>query len=959
MKKYASEIPSVESNLYHSLSTEDVLSHFRSSHRGLSTDEAFRRLTQYGPNLITKEKGIPLWHKFAVNLTNIFAILLWAAAALSFATDSNESGIAIVAVIIINAVFSFVQEYRAERAIAALQSLLPIEAKVRRNGETIKVPAADLVPGDILILEEGDNISADGRLIEEFDLRTNNSTLTGESEPVRKTAEPVACEGLTLTQMPNLVFAGTTVASGTSEAVVFATGMSTTFGQIAHVTQSVKAEASPLQIQFGSISKTVTLLSLLIGVVFFLIGRFIAHLNLHECAIFAIGIVIANVPEGLLPTLSLALASAAKRLASRHALVKKLSAVETLGSTTVICTDKTGTLTQNEMTVTGLWVSGRDLQVSGIGYEPTGEVLEGGSPVAEDLEDDIQWLVRVASLCNNARLLEPEPDKPQWRILGDSTEGALLVAAIKAGFNSKHELNRWSCVTQLPFDSRRKLMSVIYQVEDASTGVPPFTRAAFTKGAPKEVLSLCTHLLVAGEARVMTEEDRAAAIKQNDRYAGVGLRVLAMAFRLLPGNLQEHTIELVEKQLTFIGLIAMQDPPRPEVFEAVGRAQSAGIRVVMVTGDYGLTAVSIASKIGILSNNSPRIITGSDLDAMDGDTLGKTLSSSCEIIFSRVAPEHKLRIVETFRSLGEIVAVTGDGVNDAPALKRADIGVAMGQSGTDVAKEASTMILTNDNFASIIAAVEEGRAVYDNIRKFVTYIFAHLAAEAAPYAMFALFNLPLPLTPLQILAIDLGTETLPALALGIERPEPDVMQRPPRPRGERLLNRATLLRGYFYLGLLSSVGVMFGYFWQLTRCGWYWGVTGNDPLFAPGSLFQRQAATMVFLGIVIMQVANVFACRTERASVFSIGILSNPLIIVGIIFELAFAAIAIYVPFFQNLLGTAPVGWESWLVLFAFTPLVFGGEEARKAMMRTSGKHTRLTGPLDSKERGNERRHDI
>jgi magnesium-transporting ATPase (P-type) len=378
----------------------------------------------------------------------------------------------------------------------------------------------------------------------------------------------------------------------------------------------------------------------------------------------------------------------------------------------------------------------------------------------------------------------------------------------------------------------------------------------------------------------------------------------------------------------------MQDPPRPEVRLAVEKARTAGIRMVMITGDYGLTAESIARKIGIVRCEHPRIITGADLDRLNDTALQSVLGGGDELIFARVAPEHKLRVVEAFRALGQVVAVTGDGVNDAPALKRADIGVAMGKAGTDVAREASAMILTDDNFASIVAAVEEGRAVYDNIRKFITYIFAHLAGEAVPYVLFALLNVPLPLTALQILAIDLGTETLPALALGMEKPEPDVMSRPPRPRSDRLLNLHTLLRGYCYLGLLLNVGSMFGYFWQLTQSGWHWGMTSASPLFATGTLHQRQAATMSFLGIIIMQVANVFVCRTERASVFKVGFFSNPLVFAGIAFELVFAAALIYIPVLQGIFGTAPVGLDAWLLLFAFTPLVFACEEGRKAIAR-------------------------
>lgn len=932
MKKTFATLPTGESGSYHFLTTDDVLKQLDTSARGLTADKASLRLDYFGPNVIAKEHGTPLWRMLMVNLTNFFAMLLWAAAGLSILTGAYESCIAIIAVIVINAVFSFIQEYRAEQAIAALRKLLPIEAKVRREGLMIKVLATDLVPGDILVLEEGDNISADARLLHEFDLRTKNSALTGESEPVRKTAAPITGDGMTWTQMPNLLFAGTTVVSGSGEAAIFATGMGTAFGRIAHLTQSLKPQSSPLQIQTGRIAKTVTQLAIGLGLLFFLIGSFFSSLSLKEGLIFAIGIVIANVPEGLLPTLSLALASGAQRLAKRHALVKRLSSVETLGSATVICTDKTGTLTQNQMTVREAWIAGRLLQVTGVGYEPKGEFTDQGIAISAGEEKDLQWLVRTAALCNTARLISPDEKDPHWRIIGDPTEGALLVAAAKAGYDRNQGSGAFECMHQFPFDSRRKLMSVVYRNLRPLEGLQPLMCTVFVKGAPKEVLSLCTDFMGQGQPRPIEEADREAAIKANDRFARSGLRVLAMACRQLRQEPSSYTPEEVEQCLTFIGLMAMQDPPRPEVEKAVDLAISAGIRVVMITGDYGLTAESVARKIGIIRNMAPRVITGAELESMNQDLLKDLLSKRIEVIFARAAPEQKLRIIEAFLALGEIVAVTGDGVNDAPALKRSDIGIAMGLSGTDVAKEASEMILLDDNFATIVAAVEEGRAVYDNIRKFVTYIFAHLAGEAVPYILFALFNLPLPLTVLQILAIDLVTETLPALALGKERPEPDVMQRPPRSPKDKLLDRHTLLRGYFFLGLLSSIGVIFGYFWQLWQSGWHWGITGADPLFAPGSLFQRQAATMVFLGIVIMQVANVFACRTERVSVFQVGFFSNRLIFAGILFELVFAAILIYVPFFQQIFGTAPVGWEGWLLLFAFTPLVFFAEEARKAL---------------------------
>jgi magnesium-transporting ATPase (P-type) len=931
---------------YFSLSAAEVLARLESSPEGITSAEAAARRARSGSNVIAEEAGLPLWRKFVANLTNFFAVLLWVAAGLSFGTDAAAQGVAIIAVIVVNALFSFWQEFRAEQATLALKKLLPAYARVRREGREARILAEGLVPGDVILLEEGDNVSADARLLQAADLRVDTSTLTGESDPVRKSADPHSGEGLTWAQMPNLVFAGTAVAAGAGEAVVFATGMGTELGHIARLTQAVRPERSPLQVQIGRVAGTVTRLSVAMGALFFAVGRVVAHLSLRDGAIFAIGIVLANVPEGLLPTVTLALATGVQRLARRNALVKRLSAVETLGAATVICTDKTGTLTENQMTVREAFAGGREYLVTGLGYEPRGEFRPQppaeGRPAAVPAEAagaDLRALARAAAFCNNARLVPPDPGRAKWSILGDPTEAALLVAAAKAGFDLDRERLDEPRVHQLPFESRRKRMTVVRRVAPHRAGGAAAAEAGgllrvYTKGAPRETLALCTRLRRGGRDVPLEEVDRELILAVNDRAARSGLRVLAMATRTLAERPGEYEPESVERDLTFLGLMAMQDPPRAEVEEAVAKARAAGIRVVMITGDYGLTAESVARRIGVVRGPQPRIVTGAELEALGDEALRGLLRAEGEVIFARVAPEHKLRVVEAFRALGEVVAVTGDGVNDAPALKRADIGVAMGRAGTDVAKGAAAMVLTDDNFASIVAAVEEGRAVYDNIRKFVTYIFAHLAGEAVPYLFFALANVPLPLTALQILAIDLGTETLPALALGIERPEPDVMARPPRPRGENLLNLPTLLRGYVFLGLLLAVGVMGGYFWQLRRRGWHWGVTGADPAFAVGSLYQREAATMVFLGIVVMQVANVFACRTERASVFHVGFFSNRLVFAGIAFELLFVAVLIYVPFFQRIFGTAPVGWEGWGLLFAFTPVVFLAEEARKAWVR-------------------------
>ncbi|MFZ3062657.1 MAG: cation-transporting P-type ATPase [Actinomycetota bacterium] len=930
-------------NQVSTLTPAKVYQELKTSKRGLTEAEAKKRLDEYGENKIPEIRKRPLIFKFLANFYHTFALLLWFSAALAFVAGMAELAWAIIAVIVINAVFSFWQEYKAEKATEALKKLVPLYAKVIREGERKQILGTLLVPGDVILLEEGDNISADARLAEEFELRTNNATLTGESEPSRRTAEPVMRKGLTLTELPNLVFSSTSVATGSGKAVVFATGMNTQFGRVAYLTQTVPEELSPLQKEVKRVALVVAALAVVLGLVFFLVGSAIARLSLVASSLFAIGMIVANVPEGLLPTLSLSLAVAVQKMVRENALVKKLSSVETLGSTTVICTDKTGTLTQNEMTVREIWANQERIDVSGVGYKPEGEFLENGKPLSQEaLSEKLGLLLKVASYCNNARLIPPNGEKVTWSILGDPTEAALLVATKKGGFDYDKALEKESRIYELPFESIRKRMTTIHQVRNPislpvlemgkATGVQDKTtrayQVAYVKGAPKEVLDLCDRIYVNGRVEKITPDQRDEIIIQNDNLAKQALRVLAFAFRELPPNSKKYTVEEVEKDLVFAGLMAMMDPPRPEVEEAVKRCQRAHIRIIMITGDYGLTAESIATRIGMVSGQKTRIVSGAELDGMPDAELSKVLEQK-EVIFARVTPDHKLRIATLLRDKGEIVAMTGDGVNDAPALKKADIGVAMGITGTDVAKEASDMILLDDNFATIVNAIAEGRVVYDNIKKFIVYIFAHLTPEVVPFIFFALLKTPLPITPLQILAIDLGTETLPALALGVEPAEPGIMERPPRSKKEGLLNTPLLLRAYVYLGLIESVLVLSGYFWVLFNEGWRWGM--HVPLNSPLVL---KASTMTFLGIVATQVGTVFATRTNRVSVFKIGIFSNPWVVWGIIFETLVTLALLYVPPLQRFFGMAPLGLKEWAFVAAFPFIIFLAEELRKLLVR-------------------------
>lgn len=910
------------SSKLHSLPVSEVYQKLGTSPSGLSEEEAQERLHHFGPNVIREVKGKPLILKFLGNFTHLMAILLWIGGIVGFIAQMPQLGVAIWMVNVINGVFSFWQEYRAEKATEALRRLLPFYARVVRDGREQRIMAEGLVPGDVIQLSEGDRISADGRLVEEAELRIDQSTLTGESHAVRKISEAILKTDVAYAEMPNLVFAGTNVAAGTGKAVVVATGMRTEFGKIAQMTQAVEEELSPLQKEMAFATRVVTIIATVIGIIFFLLAAILVGVNVAESFIFAMGMVVAFVPEGMLPLVTLSLAMGTQRMARRHTLIKKLSAVETLGCTTVICTDKTGTLTQNEMTVQQLWVSGRELSVSGVGYAPEGQIIEQGQPVAIPVDGDLYELIRASGLCNNARLIEPTFESPRWGVLGDPTEASLKVVALKAGVNLTVELRRTPRVREIPFDSSRKRMSTIHQ--------HPNSKVAYVKGAPKEILSLSLRIQMRGQEISLDDGLRAQIIAANDRYARRGLRVLAIASRSFSDTMIDYRSEVVEGDLTFLGLVAMMDPPRLEVEEAVKKCHRAGIRIVMITGDYGLTAESIARRIGIIRETQPHIIAGAELDSLSDDALREAMKD--EVIFARVAPHHKLRIVTILQGMGHIVAVTGDGVNDAPALKKADIGVAMGIAGTDVAKEAADMIITDDNFASIVNAIEEGRGVYSNIKKFCCYIFTSNTPEAVPFILWALSrgSIPLALGVMEILSIDLGTDMVPALALGNEPPEPGLMDRPPRDLREHVISGPLLLRAYAFLGMIQSAAVMAAFYFQYWSQG-YWGQWLNLP--ASGSLY-LSATAMALSAVVMTQIGNLFAQRTEKVSVFRVGLATNWLIWVGILSELALIFAIVYVSPFQRLIGTAAFPLNNWLFLVALIPLLLVADELRKLVIR-------------------------
>lgn len=895
----------------------EVFINLHSSSQGLSSAEAQKRLTQYGPNKIKKVQTESGWKMFLQNFTSMMAILLWISGAIAIFTGTIELGIAIWLVNIINGSFSFWQEKAAKKATDALNDMLPTYVQVIRDGKKQQINSKDLVPGDVFILQAGDSIPADSRIIQATSMQVDQSALNGESVPESKTVKYAPGEGSYAES--NLVYSGTTVGAGTGRAIAFATGMDTEFGQIANLTQNEANTVSPLTNELNRLTKQISIIAITIGLIFLIAAIFFVKYPFAKAFIFALGMIVAFIPEGLLPTVTLSLAQGVKRMAKKHALVKELNSVETLGETTVICSDKTGTLTQNQMTVQYLWTPKNEFRVTGEGYINNGHVELNKQQLWYEENPDLKKIVEISSLDNDTSIVEKQ-GKPT--IMGTPTEASLVVMAQKAGFNRDKVLVKYPRLKELPFDSDRKRMTTIHEFDHEHYIV-------LTKGSFSDIIKQCKRIQIDGHVRDIVESDLQKAKVKNAKYAANGLRSMAMAYKLIPINtdLQSLTIENTEKDLVFVGLATMSDPPRPEIYEAVKRCHEAKIRIIMVTGDSKLTAKSVAVKIGITSDKA-RVISGDELAAMSDQDLREALKD--EVIFARVAPEQKYKVVKTLQENGEVVASTGDGVNDAPALKKADIGIAMGKSGTDVAKDAANMILTDDNFSSIVAAIEEGRAVYANIRKFLTYILTSNVPEAIPSILFLLSGgaIPLPMTVMQILTVDLGTDMLPALGLGSETSDPEIMKQPPRRKNEHLLTRNILLKAFIWYGLLASVISIGAYFFVNYQNGF-----PQLPLAATGNVYLR-ATTMTLGAIVFFQVANVLNCRTNKVSIFSKGIFSNKQIWNGIIFEVILFLILTITPGIQTLFNTTTLNWQDWLFLCCLPIPIVLLDEIRKLIVR-------------------------
>lgn len=921
----------MKSSPIYGLRVSEVFQAYETSINGLTTAQAEERLSLYGKNLLTEEKPTPKFPRIIRQISHPMAILLWVSGFIAFLVSQPILGIVIWTLVIVNAGFSFWQDYRTEKAIASLKDILPETARVIRNGKEERIFASELVPGDLLILSEGDNIPADARIVEEFGLRVNNANLSGDALPIRKTADASLREGISEIERPNLIFAGTSVVSGTGKAIIYATGMLTQFGRIARLTQVMREEPSPLQNELLRITRIIAMVAIGIGALVFVVGYFDVKMEMFESFLLALGIIVAAVPEGLPATVTLALAFAGQRLAQKGVLVKKLSIVEMLGNVSIIATDKSGTLTQNQMTVRNIWVGGKRLSVSGIGYAPNGSIYSRSGD--QFPTEDLKILLYAAVLCNNARLIPPTAEHPHWSCLGDQTEAALKAVALKNGESEQSISRRFPRVHELPFDARRKRMSTIHEHDHQEI--------AFVKGAPREILQLCNSISINGEDIPLDNSMRQEIIDANDEYASNALRVLALAKRNIKPQPGGYSIENVEKDLTFLGLAAMMDPPREEVAEAVRICREAGIRMVMITGDYGLTALSFARRIGMLTTANPIIITGAELESMNDARLKEAIKK--ETIFARMAPEHKLRLVSLFQSEGEVVAVTGDGVNDVPMLRKADVGVVMGIAGTDVAKDAADIIITNDNFGAIIDAIEEGRAIFDNLRKFITYTFSSNVPEILPFLLTAAFNIPLALTVPQILAIDLGTDLLPALALGTEKPEADIMKHPPRGRGARLIDGKLLSRSFLWLGPIQAILCFIGFFMVLNGEIIYkklplsiiheWNVYLQGLSLTTTELY-LMAITVFHAGVVFAQVGNAFACRSEVNPIRKVGIFSNTRLLLGIVVEILIILVLIYFPPLAKAFNHFPIPGIIWLGIIMFAPIQYLLEWFRKLISR-------------------------
>ncbi|HTY92162.1 MAG TPA: calcium-translocating P-type ATPase, SERCA-type [Methanocella sp.] len=879
---------------WHALKLKDIYARLKTDKKGLKPEEAAKRLEKYGRNALKAGKKASVIVIFLSQFNNFLIYLLIAAATVSFLIGERLDAAIIALIVVLNAILGFAQEYKAEQSIESLRSLVVQEAFVVRGGHRLKVPASDLVPGDIIEVEAGENVPADCRLIYEASLKVDEAALTGESEPAKKSIEALP-EDTALGDMDNMLFMGTSVLDGRGMAVVTATGMDTEIGRITSLVESGAEQSTPMQASIDRLGRLFGISAVAICSIILAAGLLEGQ-KLYDMFLIAVSLAVAAIPEGLPATITIVLALGVQRMAKKKAVVRRLSAIETLGSTSVICTDKTGTLTQNVIVVRKIATAGQEYEVTGSGYSPDGEFVSRGGTAEPASDRALKMLLTAGALCNNA-IYERLED--QWNIVGDSTEVALLVAAAKAGYSKILMEDDCPRIFEVPFNTETRRMTTV----NACKG----KKYVFAKGAPEVVLTSSSSILIGGRVMPADAAGRDYFMKTNDDMAADGMRVLGLAYREIVSDPAKMSIGELEGDLTFLGLAGMMDPPRPEVKDSVEKCKSAGIDVVMITGDQRPTAVAIARQLGIFREGDG-IISGTELSEASEEKLDSDIGRIK--VYARTSPEQKLRIVAALRRRGHVVAMTGDGVNDAPALKQADIGVSMGITGTDVSRQASDIVLTDDNFATIVAAVEEGRKIYDNVKNVVKYLFASNMGEVLVVLLGIMLGLPLPLLAIQILWVNLVTDSLPALALSVDPVAPGVMKRPPRPRAEGLFTRLTLF-DMALIGIATGVGTL-----------------GLFHLYLPRGL--DMARTVAFTALVIFQMWNCLNCRSEDRSLFKVGIFSNPYILGAIAVSILLQSALLYVPFLEDVFKTSPLSAYDWLIIAGVSSSTLILVEARK-----------------------------
>lgn len=897
--------PTVNNEKWYARSFEEALKFFGTDEaNGLSSNEVKSRLHKFGFNEIKEKQSSPWWQKFFDQFEDFMVLVLLGATLISAFLGEYADAATILAIVLTNAILGFVQECRAEQSMQALKKLVAPTARVIRNGNLQQVPTRELVPGDILAIEAGDKLAADGRLIDAQNLEIEEATLTGESLPVRKIANRKLNDDVPLGDQKNMVFSGTNVTRGRGKAVVCATGMATEVGRIAKMIQDDNNEPTPLEKRLEHLGRWLVWGCLTICLIVVITGVAKGE-PLYLMCMSGISLAVAAIPEGLPAIVTVALAIGVQRMIKRNAIVRKLPAVETLGCTTVICSDKTGTLTQNEMTVRKIYTGNKVYDVTGTGYDIKGSFMVESRPIEPAADVNLHNCLLVSALCNNSVLkrnnvgisgIWRRKTNSTWSIEGDPTEGALLVAAAKAGiWRTEIEKNERR-IAEIPFESERRRMSVIYKR-------PNKELMLYIKGAPDTITNLCTHYFDGGREKPLTSEVISSIFAVNEDMTNNALRVLALAYRRLSQEDAYNPDEDIENNLVFVGLIGMIDPPREEVKMAIETCRKAGIKTVMITGDHRNTAIAIAKELKIFVDGEHKSLIGSELDCLNDTELTKIVNNVT--VYARVSPAHKLRIVKALKRQGHIVAMTGDGVNDAPAIKEADIGVSMGMTGTEVTKDASAMILADDNFATIVAAVEEGRGIYDNIRKFIRYLLSCNLGEVLTMFVAALIGLPIPLLPVQILWINLVTDGLPAMALGVDPNDPDIMNRPPRNPSESVFSRGLDRK-------IITRGIQIGFSTILVFAAVY--LAKNDLVFA---------RTMAFCTLVFSQIFHVFDCRSEIYTIFESGFLRNKFLLIAVSISICMQLSVIYCPFLSSIFATVPLSISDWMTILIISGWTF------------------------------------